>query len=105
MSNYPPGVTGLEPEIAGQDEHEGEREVGECRNLGELVIVSTGGHAQAGVVCDFTGGEVGGIYSGDRYVATFWWVCPSCGTENDVPDLDVTDVFGPDPDERRDCLD
>lgn len=100
LSNYPPGVSGLEPQIAGPAlEREGIREVGECRNYGKTVHISTAEHAQTATVCTFTGGDADGVYEGDDFVATFWWYCPSCGTDNDVPDIDVSEEFAPD------CLD
>ena len=40
MNNYPPGVTGFEPQIAGYDEVESVREVEcECGWLGEVPTV------------------------------------------------------------------
>ncbi|MGE0403122.1 MAG: hypothetical protein AB7T06_40825, partial [Kofleriaceae bacterium] len=84
MSNYPPGVTGFEPQIAGAEiERADTRTVPGCRMLGEVVIVATGSHAQTGVECDFEGGDVEGELNGDRFTATFYWDCPKCGTEND----------------------
>lgn len=77
MSNYPPGVSGFEPQIAGYPEEEATVDVGPCARADEV--------NEAGVRCDFDGGEVEGTrvyYS--RYEGGFLWACPSCGHENET---------------------
>ena len=67
MSNYPPGVTGFEPEIAGYDERDNIREVecgyDPCRYALEVPVTET--------------------YSHDVVQWYAVWVCPSCNEEND----------------------
>lgn len=77
-SNYPPGVTGNEWQIAGADEWEGTRSV-ECTACGLEQ-------------------DAEGTYSGDRWTANFWAECTECGAEIDIEDIDVSDQFEPDPD-------
>ncbi len=88
MSNYPPGVSGFEPQIAGYPEREETREVGPC------------GQGDGEVDCPFEGGAVAGTFVGDEHGGTFYWGCPMCGNEID------TDVepFEPDPDALRDAM-
>ena len=65
-SNYPPGVTGFEPEIAGSNEVEGDRDL-ECGNedcLYEQSVVSFE---------EYSYGEV--TWNAE-------WVCNKCGEEN-----------------------
>ena len=68
MSNYPPGVTGFEPEIAGYDEREALREVDcgydPCRYALEVPVVEV-----------FTGHDV------VEWFAV--WTCPSCNEANE----------------------
>lgn len=102
MSNYPPGVTGNEPQIAGQHEQDATREVGECWRFNNpdapLAGLPVG---QVPPLCTFAGGEVAGTLVGNpRESVTFFYDCPSCGSENDE-DVDVEE-FGPDPDAGRD---
>lgn len=73
MSNYPPGVSGREPQIAGYDEHELEVTCGECDHFARTLCV------------------------GDRWSFTF--TCEACGEENEV---DCEDYYAPDPDAGRD---
>lgn len=73
-SNYPPGVTGREYEIAGPDSEWPDD--GECSN------------------CDFEGTVLMTYF---RFEA--WFDCPKCGKRNDRT-LDVD--WGPDPDDLRD---
>ena len=96
MSNYPPGVTGNEPQIAGYDERDEIREVVECQFIGDMVVGQLRAWGRAGtrkqrrvsaVVCTFNGGDVDGLLVGDLRnadEATFFWECPSCGTENET---------------------
>ena len=67
MSNYPPGVTGFEPEIAGYDERDNIREVDcgydPCRYALEVPVTET--------------------YSHDVVQWYAVWVCPSCNEENE----------------------
>ena len=77
-SNYPPGVSGFEPNIIGYDEREVDTEVDcpadECDFLGTVscteVSTSRGDYL---------------IY-GDRY-----WTCPACGTDNEEFDIVLED--------------
>lgn len=101
MSNYPPGVTGFEPQIAGAAETDGYHEVSECPNLGEFVTTRISPTRVSAVMCAFAGGEVPGVFTGDHALVTFWWECPSCGAEHDLADLDAEDLFGDDPDRER----
>jgi len=67
MSNYPPGVTGSEPEIAGYDEKDGLQEV-ECGND----------------PCTYTL-EVGTTEVYSHGIVTWYaeWTCPSCNESNE----------------------
>lgn len=81
MSNYPPGVTGFEPQIAGSHEADDRMEVGQCEQLGEVVIERLSPRRVRGLVCTFEEGEVDGmIYDHVLFV----WECPSCRTENEL---------------------
>ena len=66
MSNYPPGVSGSEPQIAGYDEREG------------LMEVSCGYDP-----CTYTL-EVGTseVYNHDIIEWVAEWKCPNCGEDN-----------------------
>jgi hypothetical protein len=76
MSNYPPGVTGFEPQIAGSHEMDEQLLVDACEFEGA-----------DGNVCTFEGGAVDGIvYDHEQ----FEWVCPECGTTNA---MDVTERY------------
>jgi hypothetical protein len=103
MSNYPPGVTGFERQIAGpSSEVEDTMEVGPCAKfdllsirhvtrygtyaLGALRMPKSPGMTNPyrrvrGVVCTFEGGEVEGTLEDH---VTFYWDCPVCGQENDT---------------------
>jgi hypothetical protein len=90
LSSYPPGVTGFEPEIAGQDERPWAQEV-------VCGYTSTGSFSDGNEwdwECSFEG-EVEGVLYGDRYSGwTFYWDCPECGQLErnvDVWDLDEGD--------------
>jgi len=67
MSNYPPGVSGFEPQIAGYDERENIMEVecgyDPCRYALEVPVTET--------------------YSHDVVQWYAVWVCPSCNEENE----------------------
>ena len=80
-SNYPPGVSGFEPQIAGYDEREVEREVyctvETCREFESEVIVLCTEVA--------TSREVYTI-NGHRF-----WTCPACGTEHEEYDIELED--------------
>jgi hypothetical protein len=106
MSNYPPGVTGNEPQIAGYDERDMFRDVGECTHLGRMTVSywHACGPAQArkhrrvsAAVCTFEGGNVPGFVVNDSMEATFFWDCPICC---ELHEEDVTGEDDPDPDER-----
>lgn len=80
MSNYPPGVTGNEWQIAGVPE--GTQEV-ECRNKdATLRILSNtidGEYIGEGMECPYNG-PADGYYTEYR---TFIWDCPLCEKENE----------------------
>ncbi len=98
-SNYPPGVSGFEYQIAGPlSEVDDTREVPECERFESLVmrtvtrygtyplgaIRTTTKSARRfrrvlGKVCTFEGGEVAGILEDHVW---FEWECPSCGSTN-----------------------
>ena len=85
MSNYPPCVSGHEPQIAGYPEKEEARQVrceadddGGCEFEGTVVVV----------IFDIDGGE-----------AEVQWDCPKCKRENISYE---TIDRGPDPDDQRD---
>jgi hypothetical protein len=72
MSNYPPGVSGFEPQIAGYPERSDTRPVNGCGK------------------CDAEIEEAEGelvFYTGE---VTFYWECPECQFDNET---DVTDQF------------
>ena len=81
MSNYPPGVTGNEPQIAGPDSERQDRDERECAQ------------------CDFND-EVTIEEVRYGYTTMEYWTCPECGYEHEN---DVTDKYdeGPDPDGDR----
>ena len=75
MSNYPPGVTGNEWQIAGPDaERDETRDVKECGNA----------------ECEFEGGTVEGVVTFYGFEAWFDWECPECGHSNEE---DVSEVY------------
>ena len=63
LSNYPPGVTGNEYEIAGPDREWEDPAHSDCR-----------------VGCGVEGQEA----HWETYQGQTWWVCPSCNTSNTV---------------------
>lgn len=77
MSNYPPGVSGFEPQIAGASERDGEDMSLECDS------------------CEFAGEVPSTLYVWDRYSITQVWECPECGREyereRDAEDFRETD--------------
>ena len=77
-SNYPPGVSGFEPQIAGYDEREVDAEV-DC-SVDE---------------CDFFGTtsctEVSTL-RGDRLIyGNRYWTCPACDENNEEFDIVLED--------------
>jgi len=101
MSNYPPGVTGNEPQIVGVAESDGFYSVGECRSIGDAVVTRISPTRVSAVVCGFEGDDdVPGLFVGTRLEVRFYWTCPVCGSQNDDPVPD--DHFDPDPDQYRD---
>jgi len=65
LSNFPPGVSGNETQIAGDDyERDETRHVDACDYLRDS--------------CTFSGGDVEGELYGDHACATFAWICPGC---------------------------
>ena len=66
MSNYPPGVTGSEPEIAGYDEKDGLQEV-ECGNDPCTYALEVG---------------TSEVYSHGIVTWVAEWTCPSCNESN-----------------------
>ena len=66
LSNYPPGVTGFEPEIAGYEEWSEKRE---C----EATVYDENDNES---FCDFRG-VVDGWVDGEK----LRWDCPKCGNE------------------------
>ena len=70
MSDYPPGVSGNEPEIAGYPERDESRHVVHDGN----------------VACSFSGDVVGTtvFYDGET---VFYYECPKCGTDGEVCDV------------------
>lgn len=60
MSNYPPGVTGFEPQIAGYDESSGPDEEFECDH------------------CEFAGTVETILVYVERYTIVQEWTCPEC---------------------------
>lgn len=75
--NLPPGVTGLEPQIAGYDEFELTHEV-EC-----LAWIE-----EEDRECLFHGEIEGTAWWTSRDDAAFAWTCPKCGAE------ETTDLWG-----------
>lgn len=85
MSNYPPGVTGLEPQIAGYPETDETRQVQECARIGFPYPVRVSPTRVQTRDCDFGGGEVDGLTVGGLWEGgTFYWTCPVCGAENET---------------------
>ena len=82
MSNYPPGVTGNEPQIAGYYEKIDTREM-QCRFRD----------------CEFEG-EAEGTLETDLIDIWFHWICPDCGLEN-TTEID-SDEFLPDEENHDD---
>ena len=78
-SNYPPGVSGFEPQIAGYDEREVMCEVycpvDECSEFSGQVLCTE--------VSTSRGDHL--IY-GNRY-----WTCPACGENNEEFDIVLED--------------
>ena len=78
-SNYPPGVSGFEPQIAGYDEREVMREVycpvDICSEF-EVVVLCTEVETSRGYY----------TIIGNRS-----WTCPACGTENEEFDVELED--------------
>lgn len=81
LSNYPAGVTGHEPMIAGPAYERDE--------------VYTVAHCY-GADCEFADAEVAGVMMGDRWVGNFWWECPECGHENETEFYFEDDEYEPD---------
>lgn len=93
VSNYPPGVTGREPEIAGYREVEFERACNAANVTIKVVRADDGDIAELTVdVCPWIDGEV----TASEVRGELVWTCPACGTEHreEPPE--------PDPDERWD---
>jgi hypothetical protein len=110
MSNYPPGVTGFERQIAGpSSENDESMLVPACERFERVNVVQVtrhgnypagtfkGKHARQivrrakGITCTFEGEtEVAGILEDHTW---FQWDCPSCGFENGM------DVDPPEPPE------
>lgn len=75
MSGYPPGVTGMEYEIAGPDfEEEREEECPHCDTTATVLV--------------------------EGYRGSEWYRCEACGKQVDLPEAD----YGPDPDEAYDAM-
>lgn len=91
MSNYPPGVTGLEPEIVGYDEEELTRTV-ECDHEISGHYPGMGDYEEP---CGFEGDILGTRIWLNRYESVFHWECPRCLHEHD-------DIEQHDPDQERD---
>lgn len=90
MSNYPPGVSGNEPDIAGYPERDVILEIEACD------------HEDAdGNVCGWGGLVDATEYALSRLTTLTQWTCPDCGTEHSF-EGDIDD--GPDPDDERDRL-
>lgn len=93
MSNYPPGVTGNEPQIAGALAERGEDK--ECGQEATLPFTDENGKVwHITVDCPFEG-KVDVSYW-DRY-GSYTWTCPLCQHEHEGERDDE-----PDPDEERD---
>ena len=78
-SNYPPGVSGFEPEISGYDE----REI-----LREVYCTVDGCSEFEGIVLCTEVETSRGYYTinGNRS-----WTCPACGTDNEEFDIELED--------------
>lgn len=100
MSNYPPGVTGNEPQIAGYPER-GENV--ECKNTGVVhfrhemqetvgdVDEVLGKVFSVEIDCEWEGKVEGDVVGYD-----FIWTCPRCGNVTEEEDF-----YAPDPDVDR----
>lgn len=85
MSNYPPGVTGNEPAIAGLAE-------GNAKNLecaastdGEFTVTDEAGKGwtvNASYECPWEG-DVDAQYGGTKGCPIRYWTCPLCGHEHE----------------------
>jgi len=75
LSNYPNGVTGFEPQIAGYDEWSEERE---C----DVTVYDKDDNES---LCDFVG-VVDGYFDNGQMI----WECPKCGNEKSesIPEPD-----------------
>lgn len=89
VSNYPPGVSGVEPHITGTTTKDATRRVPECDKFDPAPNGYVGARFDTG--CTFGGGVVDGELTGGG-VFTFWWDCPVCGHENAVVDLTEEDL-------------
>lgn len=78
MNNYPPGVTGFEPQIAGYPEIPMSAEV-ECP-AGGTHSYSDGDYDWD---CGFGGLVKGSAINYDGEVI-FYWECPECGKDNET---------------------
>ena len=91
MSNYPPGVTGRELQIAGPD-WEDEIEV-TCRAKNVTWLVAAAGEKgkAAPKLMDFDFDECPyeGAVDAWGYHRVTHWTCPACGTEHDVDERDA----------------
>lgn len=85
MSNYPPGVSGHEPQIAGYPEKEEARTMS-CE-------------ADDGGSCSFEGTLIVTVFDIGGDEAEIQWDCPLCKRENISYE---TIDRGPDPDDQRD---
>lgn len=79
MSNYPPGVSGNEPEIAGYPERDMTLKV-TCTYSG---TASFSDGIPLDWECDYEGKADGTavFYAGETW---FYWECPNCGHENET---------------------
>ena len=78
-SNYPPGVSGNEPQIVGYDEEEATMHV-------ECIFERRGSFEGMGdweEPCGFSGDVDGVRIWQSRYEFIFVWECPTCGNENE----------------------
>ena len=81
VSNYPPGVTGREPEIAGLGEGVAKVECGKPATFG--IKDETGKMWQVDAdVCPWEG-EVDAQYGGTRSTPIRYWSCPLCNGEHE----------------------
>ncbi len=106
MNNYPAGVTGLEPQIAGSRERSETRWMDrECRFIEVAAVTPTGevltdDEGNELVVCDFMGGaEVSGEMVYGTWDATIYWTCPR-GHDNET-EYRGEDLDDRDPDVER----